>query len=133
MWTDIIEHARQESPRECCGLIGGVNGRAMHLFRLTNIAAGNSLYEIDPLEIYELEFRTLPDQGLAVLAIYHSHPVSEAYPSATDQALAFWPDALCLICSLADPRSPTIRAFKIGEHRIREAVVRVADEAEPLA
>ncbi len=132
MWTDIVEHARQESPRECCGLIAGDNGRAVRLFRLTNLAAGNSLYEIDPLEIYELEFRTLPDQALSVLAIYHSHPVSEAYPSATDRALAFWPDAVYLICSLADRGSPTIRAFQIGDYGIREAFVELVDEVDRL-
>lgn len=129
MWSEIVDHARQETPRECCGLIAGRDGRPVHLFRLTNLAPGNTLYEIDPHQIYELEFRELPKLGLDVVAIYHSHPATEAYPSPTDRALAFWPDALYLICSLAIPDSPVIRAFQLRDERVTEArlVVRESD------
>src|SRR5690606_27862470 len=72
---EIVAHARHEAPRECCGLIAGQQGRLEDLHRLTNLAPGNRLYEIDPREIYELEFRTLPAREQDVVAIYHSHPV----------------------------------------------------------
>ena len=123
MRQEIIDHAHQESPRECCGLISGVKEHARRLYRLTNLAVGNSLYEIDPREIYELEFREMPNHGTEVLAIYHSHPASPAYPSATDLALAFWPEAYYLICSLVDPVAPEIRGFRLAEGRVREATI----------
>lgn len=128
MWTDIVEHARQESPRECCGLIAGRNGPPRQLFRLTNVAPGNTLYEIDPRQLYELEFKQLPQRGLEVVAIYHSHPATAAYPSATDRALAFWPEALYLICSLATPESPVIRAFQLSDDQVSEARIVVQDD-----
>ena len=115
MWEEIVSHARQEAPRECCGVIAGRDGRSVRLFRLTNRAPGTTLYEIDATELYDLEFRLLPTEGLELVAIYHSHPVTEAYPSATDQALAFWPDAVYLICSLAEPESPVVRGFYLGD------------------
>ncbi len=126
MWSDVVDHARQDSPRECCGLIAGKAGQPTHLFRLTNLAPGTTRYEIDPRQIYELEFRQLPELGLDVVAIYHSHPATEAYPSPTDRALAFWPEALYLICSLA--RSPVIRAFRLSESSVIEALVVVRDD-----
>lgn len=125
MREEIVLHARDEAPRECCGLIAGRGGEPVRLFRLTNRAPGNALYEVDPGELYDLEFRLLPDQGLDVLAIYHSHPASAAYPSKTDQALAFWPDAVYLICSLAEPGAPALRGFRLGGDVVREVEVRV--------
>ena len=116
----IVEHARRDAPRECCGIIAGRDGVPVRLHTTTNIAEGNSLYEIDPAELIELEFHTMPAEETELVAIYHSHPVSPAYPSATDIALAFWPDALYIICSLADPQQPVIRGFRIRDGKITE-------------
>ena len=124
MRDEIVAHARAEAPRECCGLIAGQAGSPVHLYRLENTAPGNALYEIDATQLYDLEFRLLPERGWEVLAIYHSHPSSPAYPSPTDVALAFWPDAYYLICSLVDPAAPDLRAFRIVDSRIAEAPIR---------
>ena len=123
MRDEIVAHARAEAPRECCGLIAGRAGSPVHLVRLENTAPGHALYEIDAKQLYDLEFRLLPERGWEVLAIYHSHPASPAYPSPTDVALAFWPDAYYLICSLADPAAPELRAFRIVDGQIAEAPI----------
>lgn len=109
-------------------MIAGRDGRPSRLFRLTNLAPGNTLYEIDPQQLYELEFRQLPELGLQIVAIYHSHPATEAYPSPTDQALAFWPEVLYLICSLTIPESPVIRAFQLKNEQVREVSIVVLRE-----
>ncbi len=116
----IIEHARRDAPRECCGIIAGRNGTPVHLYPTRNIAEGNSLYEIDPAELIELEFHTMPAAQTELVAIYHSHPVSPAYPSATDVALAFWPDAVYVICSLESPEQPIVRGFRIRDGAVCE-------------
>jgi [CysO sulfur-carrier protein]-S-L-cysteine hydrolase len=116
----IVAHARREAPRECCGVLVGTAGRAESAVALTNVAPGNTLYEIDPRELFDLEFRLLPDRGQEIVAVYHSHPASEAWPSATDLALASWPDACYLICSLMDPAAPVVRAFAITDGAARE-------------
>ena len=95
----------------------------MRLYRTTNVAPGNALYEIDPAELIELEFRELPAQDLEVIAIYHSHPATEAYPSETDRRLAFWPQAIYLICSLADPARPEVRGFRLDDGSVTELTV----------
>jgi proteasome lid subunit RPN8/RPN11 len=120
MRAAIIAHARRESPRECCGIIAGRDGVPARLYETTNVAAGNRLYEIDPAQLIELEFRELPAQGTEIIAIYHSHPASPALPSKTDVELAFWTDAVYLICSLADPERPDIRAFFIKDGKTKE-------------
>jgi proteasome lid subunit RPN8/RPN11 len=116
----IVDHARRDAPRECCGIIAGRNGLPVRLYSTRNIAEGNALYEIDPAELIELEFHTMPAAKTELVAIYHSHPVSPAYPSATDIALAFWPDAIYVICSLAAPEQPVVRGFRIRDGEVAE-------------
>jgi proteasome lid subunit RPN8/RPN11 len=126
MREEIIAHARAEAPRECCGLIAGKDGALLRLYRLTNIAPGNTLYEIAPEEIYRVD-RECASAGWEIAVIYHSHPATPAYPSPTDVSLAFWPDAAYLICSLADPNAPSLRAFRIVDGQISELTI-VDDE-----
>ena len=45
---------------------------------------------------------------------------SEAYPSATDVRLAFWPEAYYVLVSLIDPDSPIVRAFRIEDGQVSE-------------
>ena len=116
----IVDHARRDAPRECCGIIAGRDGLPVRLYPTRNIAEGNALYEIDPAELIELEFHTMPEKKTELVAIYHSHPVSPAFPSATDIALAFWPDAIYVICSLADPEQPVVRGFRIRDGDVTE-------------
>jgi proteasome lid subunit RPN8/RPN11 len=120
MRATIIDHAKRDAPRECCGIIAGRAGVPMQLYETRNVAAGNRFYEIDPAQLIDLEFREFPAQGLELVAIYHSHPESPAYPSATDVELAFWPDAVFLICSLADRDQPVVRGFRIRDDAINE-------------
>jgi [CysO sulfur-carrier protein]-S-L-cysteine hydrolase len=123
MRAAIIGHAMQEAPRECCGIIAGRDGVPMQLYETRNVAAGNRFYEIDPAQLIDLEFRELPEQETEIVAIYHSHPESPAYPSATDVELAFWPDAVFLICSLADRDRPEIHGFRIRDGAIDEVAL----------
>jgi proteasome lid subunit RPN8/RPN11 len=123
MAGEIVAHARAEAPRECCGIIAGRAGRPTRLYRLTNLEPGVDRYLIDDMEIYRV-YREIEDGGDDLLAIYHSHPVSVAYPSPTDVEFAFWPESFYVICSLEHPDAPVIRAFRIVDERITEVGVR---------
>lgn len=126
MAAEIVAHAREEAPRECCGVIAGENGELVRLYRTANVAPGNELYEIDPQALFDFEFREFPERGWELAVIYHSHPRSPAYPSSTDVSLAGWPDAAYVICSLEDPAHPVLRAFHIRDGDITEAAVQLA-------
>jgi [CysO sulfur-carrier protein]-S-L-cysteine hydrolase len=123
MHAAIIEHAQRDAPRECCGIIAGRAGIPSQLYALRNIAEGNRLYEVDPVQLIELEFNVLEKDGSDIVAIYHSHPESPAYPSRTDVELAYWPEAVYLICSLEDPAEPYIRGFRIRDEAITEVAL----------
>jgi proteasome lid subunit RPN8/RPN11 len=119
MRDEIVAHARADAPRECCGIIAGAIGTLTTLHRLTNTYEGVDFYRIDDTELYNL-YLELDSRGEEIAAIYHSHPISVAYPSARDVQYAAWPDPVYLICSLVHPDLPVIRAFRIVDDHITE-------------
>jgi len=110
----LVAQARAELPNECCGMIAGQDGRAVRVFPAANTESSPFMYVMDPQEQLRI-MDEIDDAGWDLLAIYHSHTRSAAYPSRTDVELAFFPDTLYLIVSLADRDAPEIRAFRIDK------------------
>ena len=112
----ILAHAREASPAECCGLIGGAaNDLAETIYPLRNVADNNQIsYEVAPEELFAAQ-REMRQRGEQLLAIYHSHPrASDPTPSETDVRLAYYPAAVYFIVGLASTE-PALRAFRISE------------------
>ncbi len=123
---EMVAHARQEAPKECCGIIAGVDGRAVKLFRAANAEASPYRYSVDPKDLFRI-YRECEEQGWEFLAIYHSHTASEAYPSPTDVRLATWPEAYYVLVSLMDAANPVVRAFRILDGKVSEEQLRALD------
>ena len=70
------------------------------------------MYVMDPHEQVDL-MEEIEESGEDLLAIYHSHTRSAAYPSTTDVDLAFFAAPLYVIVSLQDEHNPVIRAFHL--------------------
>ncbi len=122
---EIIAHAREDAPNECCGVIAGGDDRvAKQLYRAVNAEASPFRYNVDPKDLLRI-YRDIEDHGWDVIAIYHSHTHTEAYPSPTDVTLAAWPEASYLIVSLADDANPVLRAFRIEDGNIAEEELEV--------
>ena len=121
---EIIAQAREEAPDECCGVLGGRDGRAERLFRAVNAEKSPYRYNVDPRDLLRI-YRECDANGWDFLAIYHSHTHTEAYPSPTDVRLAAWPDSRYIIVSLADSENPVLRAFRIQDGRISEEQLRI--------
>jgi proteasome lid subunit RPN8/RPN11 len=116
---EMIAHAQEDAPNECCGIIAGDDGRAVKLYRAKNSEASPWRYSVDPKDLFRI-FRETEENGWSFLAIYHSHTASKAYPSPTDVRLAFWPEAYYVLVSLQDADKPVVRAFRILEGEITE-------------
>jgi proteasome lid subunit RPN8/RPN11 len=122
---EAVAHAQAEAPREACGLLAGTAGQVQKLYRLSNSEQSPVSYRLDPLEQLRA-FEDMEAQGWELLAIYHSHPASPAYPSPRDVELAYYPDAVYVIVSLLDPARPVLRGFRIVEGRVSEEEIAVA-------
>ena len=113
---EMFAHAREASPAECCGLLGGSREEsARTVYRLRNVAADPLVgYEAAPEELFAAQ-RSMRERGEQLLGIYHSHPRSrEPVPSETDVRLAYYPSAIYFIIGLAATRE-ALRAFRIRE------------------
>jgi len=111
---ELVDHAVADLPNECCGMIAGRGGTATRVLRAGNSEGSPFMYVMDPREQMRI-MDAIDDSGDDLLAIYHSHTRSAAYPSRTDVELAFYPDTLYLIVSVADRDAPEIRAFRLSK------------------
>jgi proteasome lid subunit RPN8/RPN11 len=120
---EIVRHARESSPDECCGLIGGnPDGVAQTVYRTRNRAADPLVtYEAAPEDLFAAQ-RQMRERGEDLIAIYHSHPrAANPEPSATDVRLAYYPSAVYLIVGLGNDE-PRVRAFRINEREGWQAI-----------
>ena len=122
---EMIAHAREDAPNECCGIIAADDGAAKKLYRAVNAEASPYRYNVDPKDLLRI-YHDLDDRGWDVMVIYHSHTHTEAYPSPTDTRLAAWPDAYYVIVSLEDEANPVVRAFRITDGEVAEEELVVA-------
>lgn len=106
---EMVAHARELAPHECCGLLGGTAGQVSRRYPIKNIVAMEGadsashfdaakvshLRRLSPEERAEIAFvmdaheqalalRDMRSRGLELQAVYHSHPASPARPSVTD-------------------------------------------------
>lgn len=131
--TAILDHCAASFPNEACGILGGRDGRIEKVYCMRNMRPGPVSYEMDPDEQFRV-MKDLRQEGLALAGIFHSHPVSPAYPSGTDVERAYWPgtlfpnypEAVYVIVSLRDRDRPDVRAFMISEGTVQEALLQIA-------
>jgi proteasome lid subunit RPN8/RPN11 len=124
IYDQMLEQAREEAPNECCGILGGKDGAASTMYPATNAEQSPLRYTLDPSDLYRITFREIPENDEEMLAIYHSHTASPAYPSQTDINLATYPDSIYLILSLAEGEQP-LRGFRLGDGEVSEVELTV--------
>ena len=126
---EMIAHARQAMPDECCGILAGAEGGVSKVYRMANVEASPFRFSMDPLEIMKVD-QEAGENGWELTVIYHSHTHSEAYPSDTDVRIAggtneLWPDVRYILVSLMEPENPSVRLFSINHGDISEESLQV--------
>src|SRR4030067_3362802 len=125
---DVVAHARETFPHECCGLLAGRDGRVVRVCRGRNVDESPYTYRLDDRQLLQF-LREMDQDGLDIVGIYHSHTASEATPSRTDVARAFYPEAGYGIISLHHPEHPVGRGFRMVGGAVAEADVLVPRRA----
>jgi [CysO sulfur-carrier protein]-S-L-cysteine hydrolase len=125
---EMVAHARELAPYECCGLLAGKDGRVTHHYRIKNIVAqegaedlssfdeakASHLKRLSPQERAEIAFimdmydfslakKDMRAQGTELQIVYHSHPHSPARPSITDIKIATEYEDIWAKINLAEP------------------------------
>lgn len=125
---EMVVHARELAPYECCGLLAGKDGTVTHHYRIKNIVAqegaeelssfdeakASHLKRLSPQERAEIAFimdmydfslakKDIRSQGTELQIVYHSHPHSPARPSVTDIKIATEYEDIWGKINLAEP------------------------------
>jgi [CysO sulfur-carrier protein]-S-L-cysteine hydrolase len=123
--TAIMQHVDANPNVEACGLLGGVGGIVKKVYQIPNIAAQPDVTFQMEANAQVRALTEIDEQGLELVAIYHSHPVgSRTDPSETDLREATYPNAYSVIVvSLGVQRGVSLRAFVTRENRAVEVPV----------
>tara|TARA_B110001454_G_scaffold45152_1_gene44240 strand:+ start:1165 stop:1614 length:450 start_codon:yes stop_codon:yes gene_type:complete len=124
--SKLIEHALLQDPNECCGLLIGKENIVLNIQSCDNIHSNpKTRYTIEPKDLLLAE-KFADDHNMNILAIYHSHTYSQAYPSKTDIENAvesMWTNPYYVLISLVEKTRPIIRAFKISDNKNVEELI----------
>ncbi len=121
----MLSHCKAGFPNEACGILAGKGNEVSEIYRMNNREDSPVSYLMDPAEQFKA-MKDMRNKKLEMVGIFHSHPSSPAYPSATDVDLAFYEEAVYVIVSLVEGRQ-TVKAFSIAAKEIRNMEVIVKE------
>lgn len=120
-YQSILSQAQKDAPVESCGyLLGPDKETATENFPMTNIDHSEEHFSFDPKEQFAA-VKYARKNGLKIVGNWHSHPASPSRPSEEDKRLAYDPNILYFILSLA-AEQPVLNAFRIVEGEVVEKV-----------
>ncbi len=118
-YQSILAQARKDAPVESCGyLLGPDKETATENFPMTNIDHSEEHFSFDPKEQFAA-VKYARKNGLHIVGNWHSHPASPSRPSEEDKRLAYAPNILYFILSLA-AEEPVLNAFRIEDGEVKE-------------
>ncbi len=118
--NQILAHAQNGDELEICGFIASKNGVVCTIYPVENIASLPAcFYRMDEKQQIDA-MREMREAGEILFGIYHSHPSSEAEPSATDIKEAAYPEAVYFIVSLNTTGVLEMRGFRLRGDNVEE-------------
>jgi proteasome lid subunit RPN8/RPN11 len=126
VFDQIVAQAREELPNESCGYFLGTDGEVIdENYRMTNVDASPEHFSFAPKEQFGA-INHARKTGKKVIANWHSHPASPARPSQEDIRLAYDPNILYFIVSLA-AEEPVLNGYRIVGGEVTKLDVAVID------
>ena len=120
MYEDMVAHAREDAPNECCGMVATRDGDVVRVYRTTNVEASPFRFVIDGAEQFRV-YNEIEAAGLELGAIYHSHTRTEPRPSQTDINFSrAWPGVLWIIVGV-NGDDADVRTWRIEDGQVSEA------------
>ncbi len=121
---EVVAHARAALPNEACGYLVGLDDRVTRFVPVVNAQPSPYFYRMDPADQLRVA-RELHDAGEDVVAAYHSHTRSPAFPSRTDLDEAGLGGTFVILSLASHP--PALKAFTLGQGRVTPRALVVED------
>lgn len=109
--AEVEAHLRSALPDEGCGLFVGSGEVVVGFVPVTNVDPSPSTFTLDPVE-HHRALLGAESEGRELVGVVHSHPRSEAVPSATDIAGALEPEWVYVVVGPLDG-DPEMRGWVI--------------------
>ncbi len=120
IYEEMINHCISSLPYEACGILAG-REEVTHIYMIRNIESSPVSYFMDPLEQLRA-IKDMRERNIAMIAIYHSHPWGNAYPSQKDVELAIYEVYYVIIA--IEPKID-VKAFVIKDNKIQQTTLKI--------
>jgi [CysO sulfur-carrier protein]-S-L-cysteine hydrolase len=128
VYRQMVAHCYDGLPLEACGLLAGPpadadqeDQAASACYPTANAAASARVYTVEPRDFLRAD-RDAEAHGNEIVAVFHSHTHTDAYPSPTDIAQAPDPGWHYVLVSLRDVL-PVVRSYRIADGKVKEESV----------
>jgi proteasome lid subunit RPN8/RPN11 len=128
-WKQMEADVIARSPEEACGLVAGRGDQTKLIYPITNMLHDAYRFRMDPEEQLRA-FISVEDQGLDILAVYHSHPHGIDHPSHTDIDELTFPGVIYLIW-YQDTDKWTCRGYLMhGGSQVSEVALKITQDKQ---
>ena len=115
-YNQLVIDAIEKFPAECCGFLLGKENNEQRVISRIIICENKAATAEKEFAIGEKDYtnaeKKAEEKGLLLLGVYHSHPASDAVPSATDTLKAL-PYFSYLIISVFKTKISTSRSWRL--------------------
>ncbi|MDA8277723.1 MAG: M67 family metallopeptidase [Actinomycetota bacterium] len=119
--SEIIRHCVEETPNEACGLLIGRGDVINSVRRARSQIPSPFEFTMESKDILTID-QEADTEGLEIVGLYHSHTMTEAYPSPTDVAACPDDRWFHILISLKE-RPYKVSAFRIVDRSIEEVTI----------
>lgn len=118
----MLAHLKSVYPSEGCGLLAGKDSHVHKHYPIDNRLQSPTAFEMEPAQLVAA-MTSIEAQDLNLLAIYHSHPHTSAYPSPTDIAQANYPNAVQIIVSFKNAEQSQVMGYRIIKGQVSPVIL----------
>lgn len=130
IWKKLVNAAQAAAPIEACGLLAGKDLCVEKFYPMTNADASPEHFSLLPAEQFAA-VKDMRKDSLVMLGIWHSHPASPPRLSQEDLRLAYTPDVVYVILSLALAEDAALRGYRVS-NGVPEPVKIVIEDRQGL-
>lgn len=126
IFDEMVSWMRENIPFEACGILVGKGDTVDEFIKMDNVAKSETFFEMDPMELMKV-LDEVDEKGKDFIGVFHSHPISNPYPSKTDIERNEIIDHVVFVISSLRTGTPELKAYTIKDKVIKEVDIEIID------